>query len=69
MRLLRKPSPKRPRARRSLCCVAPFSQYALSHVAVLVEPDLVNITPYYEPSAAAVWFQVSDFSMPWVCLG
>eukprot|EP00903_Cladosiphon_okamuranus_P012361 g11588.t2 len=34
-----------------------YFQWALSQAAVLVEPDLVKITPYYEPSEAAVWFQ------------
>lgn len=48
--------PERPRLH---CSVALSCQWALSQVAVLVEPDLVKITPHYEPSEAAVWFQVS----------
>ncbi|CBJ33171.1 Dolichyl-P-Glc:Glc1Man9GlcNAc2-PP-dolichyl glucosyltransferase ALG8, family GT57 [Ectocarpus siliculosus] len=34
-----------------------YFQWALSQAAVHVEPDLVKITPYYEPSEVAVWFQ------------
>ncbi|CAN0450560.1 unnamed protein product, partial [Ectocarpus sp. 12 AP-2014] len=34
-----------------------YFQWALSQVAVRVDPDLVKITPYYEPSEVAVWFQ------------
>eukprot|EP00752_Nemacystus_decipiens_P002051 g1964.t1 len=34
-----------------------YFQWALSQAAVWVEPDLVELTPYYEPSEAAVWFQ------------
>lgn len=33
-------------------------QWVLSQVAVFADPDLVRITPLYEPSAAAEWFQV-----------
>lgn len=33
-------------------------QWLLSQVAVFVDPDLVRITPLYDPSAAAEWFQV-----------
>ncbi len=40
-------------------------QWALSQVAVHVEPDLVKITPYYEPGGAAVWFQASR--LPFKC--
>lgn len=36
-----------------------FVQWTLSQAAVRVDPDLVKITPYYEPSEVAVWFQVS----------
>ncbi|CAB1107431.1 unnamed protein product [Ectocarpus sp. CCAP 1310/34] len=34
-----------------------YFQWALSQAAVRVDPDLVKITPYYEPSEVAVWFQ------------
>ncbi|CAM9151826.1 unnamed protein product, partial [Ectocarpus fasciculatus] len=34
-----------------------YFEWALSQAAVYIEPDLVKITPCYEPSVAAVWFQ------------
>lgn len=37
---------------------SPSFQWALSQAARYVDPDMLKITQHYDPSEAAVWFQV-----------